>query len=275
MKKRLFATGLIRLVGCHIQSRLSSLDSRWDVLPAASTYNLSNPSSLEGLWPELPDAVSHLAGRPFIPEAFRNSARAFWINLQGTLNLLQALKSRVFFGTFIHVSSGDVDGQMSEDSLPIDEHQSTSPGNPYAVNKLSTKFLCLQWGMTEKWPVMVVRSLNHIGAGQKESGGIASAARQIAKIKQALRAPMLEVGDIDVPHDFLDISDVLAAYLALGGPRRLEYTGTTRMTKSRLIKGMSEQDSHRPSRHQPIRPHYHRSRKSPSKSRIYRSGNQR
>ncbi|SEL65403.1 MULTISPECIES: GDP-mannose 4,6-dehydratase [Pseudomonas] len=215
MKKRLFATGLTGFVGRHIQSRLSKPDSKWDLLPAASTYDLSDPSSLEGLWPELPDAVIHLAGQTFIPEAFRNPARTFQINLQGTLSLLQALKSRGFSGTFIYVSSGDVYGQVSENALPIDEHQPPSPRNPYAVSKLSTEFLCLQWGMTEKWPVMVARSFNHIGAGQKESFVIASAARQISRIKQALQAPILEVGDIDVTRDFLDVSDVVAAYLAL------------------------------------------------------------
>lgn len=215
MKKRLFVTGLTGFVGHHIQSRLTSADSVWELLPVASRYDLSQPQCLEGLWPELPDAVIHLAGQTFVPEAFRDPARTLQVNLLGTLNLLQALKARGFNGTFLYISSGDVYGQVSESVLPIDENQPPCPRNPYAVSKLSAEFLCQQWGLTEGWPVIIARPFNHIGTGQKDSFVIASAARQIARIKQGLQAPRLEVGDIDVTRDFLDVSDVVSAYLAM------------------------------------------------------------
>lgn len=215
MRKRLFATGLSGFVGQHIQSRLKVADSSWDLMPVISPYDLSQPSSLEDLWPELPDAVIHLAGQTHVPEAFNNPARTLQINLLGTLNLLKALKARGFSGNFLYVSSGDIYGQVNESALPIDEHHSPFPRNPYAVSKLSTEFLCLQWGITENWPVMIARSFNHIGTGQKESFAIASAARQIARIKNALQPAKLIVGDIDVTRDFLDVDDVISAYLAL------------------------------------------------------------
>jgi GDP-4-dehydro-6-deoxy-D-mannose reductase len=163
----------------------------------------------------MPDAVIHLAGQTFVPEAFRDPARTLNINLLGTLNLLQALKARGFTGTFLYVSSGDVYGQVSENQLPITELQPPCPRNPYAVSKLSAEFLSLQWGLSEDWPVLVARPFNHIGTGQKDSFVIASAARQINRIKQGLQAPQLEVGDIDVTRDFLDVGDVVSAYLAL------------------------------------------------------------
>lgn len=163
----------------------------------------------------MPDAVIHLAGQTFVPEAFRDPARTFDINLLGTLNLLQALKARGFQGTFLYVSSGDVYGQVSENDLPITEQQAPCPRNPYAVSKLSAEFLSLQWGLSEGWPVLVARPFNHIGSGQKDSFVIASAARQIIRIKQGLQAPQLEVGDIDVSRDFLDVGDVVSAYFAL------------------------------------------------------------
>ena len=150
-----------------------------------------------------------------LPEAFRDPARTLTINLLGTLNLLQALKARGFNRTFLYVSSGDVYGQVTESDLPITEHQPPCPRNPYAVSKLSAEFLSLQWGLSEGWPVVVARPFNHIGTGQKDSFVIASAARQINRIKQGLQAPQLEVGDIDVTRDFLDVGDVVSAYLAL------------------------------------------------------------
>ncbi|WP_236192454.1 GDP-mannose 4,6-dehydratase [Pseudomonas glycinae] len=215
MKKSLFITGLSGFVGQHIQSRLQGEDASWQLLPVASAYDLTNPDSLIDLWPQLPDAVIHLAGQTFVPEAFRDPARTFDINLLGTLNLLQALKARGFKGTFVYVSSGDVYGQVEEIALPITEQQPPCPRNPYAVSKLSAEFLSLQWGLSEGWPVLVARPFNHIGTGQKESFVIASAARQINRIRQGLQAPQLEVGDIDVTRDFLDVGDVVSAYFAL------------------------------------------------------------
>ncbi|MBS4088309.1 GDP-mannose 4,6-dehydratase [Pseudomonas rustica] len=215
MKKRLFVTGLSGFVGQHIQSRLASPDAAWELLPAASRFDLTDPDSLVDLWPQMPDAVIHLAGQTFVPEAFRDPARTFDINLLGTLNLLQALKARGFQGSFLYVSSGDVYGQVRESDLPITEQQAPCPRNPYAVSKLSAEFLSLQWGLSEGWPVLVARPFNHIGSGQKDSFVIASAARQIIRIKQGLQAPQLEVGDIDVSRDFLDVGDVVSAYFAL------------------------------------------------------------
>ncbi|MGE7956486.1 GDP-mannose 4,6-dehydratase [Pseudomonas sp. NPDC089530] len=214
MKKRLFVTGLSGFVGRHLRSRLSAADSGWELLPA-SPFDLTEPQSLQDLWPELPDAVIHLAGQTFVPEAFRDPARTLQVNLLGTLNLLQALKARGFNGTFLYISSGDVYGQVDESALPIDEHQPPCPRNPYAVSKVAAELLCLQWGMSEGWPVMVARPFNHIGTGQLDSFAVASAARQIARIKLGLQAPRLEVGDIDVTRDFLDVADVVNAYLAL------------------------------------------------------------
>ncbi|MHB2250757.1 GDP-mannose 4,6-dehydratase [Pseudomonas fitomaticsae] len=215
MKKSLFVTGLSGFVGQHIQSRLQEDDASWRLLHCDSPYDLTKPDSLTDLWPQLPDAVIHLAGQTFVPEAFRDPARTFDINLLGTLNLLQALKARGFKGTFLYVSSGDVYGQVEESALPITELQPPCPRNPYAVSKLSAEFLSLQWGLSEGWPVLVARPFNHIGTGQKESFVIASAARQISRIKQGLQAPQLEVGDIDVTRDFLDVGDVVSAYFAL------------------------------------------------------------
>ncbi|SEM61770.1 GDP-4-dehydro-6-deoxy-D-mannose reductase [Pseudomonas sp. ok272] len=215
MSKRLFVTGLSGFVGHHIQSRLNTADSAWELSCSTARYDLCDRNSLDGVWPELPDAVIHLAGQTFVPEAFRDPAATLEVNLLGTLNLLQALKARGFCGTFLYVSSGDVYGQVDESCLPIDEQQPPCPRNPYAVSKLSAEYLVLQWGMTEGWPVIVARPFNHIGTGQADSFVIASAAQQICRIQQGLQAPELAVGDIDVTRDFLDVSDVVSAYLAL------------------------------------------------------------
>ncbi len=158
MTQRLFVTGLSGFVGKHLQAYLAAAHTPWALLPVPHRYDLLEPDSLGDLWPELPDAVIHLAGQTYVPEAFRDPARTLQINLLGTLNLLQALKARGFSGTFLYISSGDVYGQVAEAALPIHEELIPHPRNPYAVSKLAAESLCLQWGITEGWRVLGDRS---------------------------------------------------------------------------------------------------------------------
>lgn len=212
--KKLLVTGLSGFVGTHLQSLLAKY-AEWQLL-LTKEYDLLASQSLDDLLAlEVPDAVIHLAGQTFVPEAFRDPQRTLEVNLIGTLNLLQALKRRGFSGTFLYVSSGDVYGQVPEDELPIRECRLPQPRNPYAVSKVAAELLCLQWGYTEPWRIMVARPFNHIGTGQGEAFVIPSMARQLIRVRQGLQPAQLEVGDVDVTRDFLDVRDVLQAYLAL------------------------------------------------------------
>lgn len=213
--KKLLVTGLNGFVGRHLQALLEGAPSSWQLLESPA-HDLLEPASLDAwLQDDCPDAVIHLAGQTFVPEAFRDPAQTIKVNLLGTLNLLQALKRRGFTGTFLYVSSGDVYGQVAEDELPICECRLPQPRNPYAVSKVATELLCLQWGYVEPWRIMVARPFNHIGTGQGEAFVIPSMARQLIRVRQGLQLPRLEVGDVDVTRDFLDVQDVLQAYLAL------------------------------------------------------------
>lgn len=214
--KKLLVTGLNGFVGRHLQALLAAAaDAPWQLVKA-QPYDLLDSASLDAwLQDECPDAVIHLAGQTFVPEAFRDPQRTLQVNLLGTLNLLQALKRRGFCGTFLYVSSGDVYGQVEEANLPISENLAPRPRNPYAVSKVAAELLCQQWSYNEPWRIMVARPFNHIGPGQGEAFVIPSMARQLIRVRQGLQPAQLEVGDVDVTRDFLDVRDVLQAYLAL------------------------------------------------------------
>ncbi|WP_405119603.1 GDP-mannose 4,6-dehydratase [Pseudomonas leptonychotis] len=213
---KLLVTGLNGFVGGHLQALLASMTNEpWQLL-ASKPHDLLDCASLDAwLQDECPDAVIHLAGQTFVPEAFRDPQRTLEVNLLGTLNLLQALKRRGFNGTFLYVSSGDVYGQVAEGDLPVVESLAPRPRNPYAVSKVAAELLCQQWSYSEPWRIIVARPFNHIGPGQGEAFVIPSMARQLVRVRQGLQPAQLEVGDVDVTRDFLDVRDVLQAYLAL------------------------------------------------------------
>ena len=213
---KLLVTGLNGFVGGHLQALLAPMTNEpWKLL-ASKPHDLLDCASLDAwLQDQCPDAVIHLAGQTFVPEAFRDPQRTLEVNLLGTLNLLQALKRRGFSGTFLYVSSGDVYGQVAEGDLPVVESLAPRPRNPYAVSKVAAELLCQQWSYSEPWRIIVARPFNHIGPGQGEAFVIPSMARQLVRVRQGLQPAQLEVGDVDVTRDFLDVRDVLQAYLAL------------------------------------------------------------
>ncbi|SFH79614.1 GDP-4-dehydro-6-deoxy-D-mannose reductase [Collimonas sp. OK307] len=216
--KRLFITGQSGFVGLAFERMRTHLVAAqgWELVPADSPYDLLDPDSLERVLRQArPDAVIHLAGQTFIPEAFRDPAHTLDVNLKGTLNLLQALQRSGFDGTFLYISSGDVYGRVSPEFLPISEQQPARPQNPYAVSKAAAELLCYQWSCNMPWRILVARPFNHIGPGQREDFVISSVARQLARIKLGLQGAGILVGDVDVSRDFLDVEDVISAYLAL------------------------------------------------------------
>jgi GDP-4-dehydro-6-deoxy-D-mannose reductase len=57
-----------------------------------------------------------------------------------------------------------------------------------------------------------VRPFNHTGPGQLPSYVCSGFAKQIVEVELGLRAPVVEVGDLDAERDFCDVRDIVRAY---------------------------------------------------------------
>lgn len=185
-------------------------------LPLDESADLRQPATLQkALGGTRYDSVIHLAAISFVPESIARPHETYEINLHGTINLLEVLKSEGFSGTFLYVSSGDVYGVVPPEALPVDEERAPRPRNPYAAAKVAAEAYCSQASMTSAVRVVVARPFNHIGAGQSERFFLPAMARQIAEIKQGRRPPRIDTGNIDVTRDFSDVRDVVQAYVRL------------------------------------------------------------
>lgn len=216
--RKLLITGEDGFVGSNMLAMERELGPAfgWQRVSAPAAYDLRDQASLDELVAATrPDGVIHLAGISFVPDAFKDPEATLEINLLGTLHLLQALKKGGFAGPFLYVSSGDVYGRLEAADLPVTEKHLPRPGNPYAVSKIAAEALCCQWAQTEDFKLLVARPFNHIGPGQREDFVLSSMARQIVRIRRGLQEPVIQVGDIDVIRDFLDVRDVISAYLHL------------------------------------------------------------
>ncbi len=216
--RKLLVTGEEGFVGRNLRAMEQDIRSvfGWELVPAPAAYDLRDRASLDALAAATrPDGVIHLAGISFVPDAIKDPEAALQINLIGTLHLLQALKKVGFAGSFLYISSGDVYGKLEARDLPVGEDRLPRPANPYAVSKLSAELLCRQWAQVEAFRILVARPFNHVGPGQREEFVLANMARQIVRVRRGLQSPFIQVGDIDVKRDFLDVRDVVSAYLHL------------------------------------------------------------
>lgn len=161
-----------------------------------------------------PTHVVHLAAITNVPQSFKEPVLTWQTNVIGSVNLLQALRNQAPDAFVLFVSSSEVYGASFKQGIALSENSLCQPLNPYAASKLAAEAAFNEY-FRQGQPGVIVRPFNHIGAQQSADFVTASFARQIALIEVGQQEPVLKVGNLDASRDFLDVSDVCAAYLQL------------------------------------------------------------
>lgn len=162
-----------------------------------------------------PDRVFHLAGRTRPSESLRMPREFYLVNVQGTVNLLEALRLKAPEAHCLLVSSGEVYASVSA-PRPVDETCPPAPANPYGSSKLLAEMAGLRYWHDFGLRLVVARPFNHSGPGQSESFVISDFCRQAVLIERTPdQAGVIAVGNLEVARDFLDVRDVVAAYVGL------------------------------------------------------------
>jgi len=230
---KVFVTGADGFIGSHLTEIL--LAQGYNV-KALSYYNsFNNWGWLEGMkHPQLDvvsgdvrdshfcidvtkdvDIIFHLAALIAIPYSYIAPDSYIDTNVKGTLNILESLKNLNRPCRIIYISSADVYGRQSKDSYPLLETIIPNPINPYSASKLAAEIYCRQYASVSKFlDIMVARPFNHIGVGQRKEFVIPNFCQQIIESSKSSN-PEIKVGDISSTRDFLDVRDVVKAYVTL------------------------------------------------------------
>jgi GDP-4-dehydro-6-deoxy-D-mannose reductase len=161
-----------------------------------------------------PDRIVHLAGQSSVHRSWEDPAGTLRANVQGLLNILEAVRRRRLSPRVLVVGSAEEYGQAGPGELPLKEDAPLRPLSPYAVSKVAQGFLALQYALSHGLHVVRTRTFQHTGPGRGESFAESSFARQIVEIEGG-RPPVLTVGNLDAVRDYADVRDVVRAYWAL------------------------------------------------------------
>ena len=225
MQYRILITGSNGFVGTYLRRALAQRfpDARIVGLQEAKPETcwtddihvdlLDGPGLAQAVAASRPDVVVHLAAQSSVGDSHADATRATWpVNVTGTLNLALAVARYAPHATLLFASSAEVYGG-SFSALPATEETPLSPLSAYAKSKVAAERI-LADVLPRHTRLIVARPFNHTGPGQREAFVLPSFAGQIAWVEAGLQDSLL-VGDTDVWRDFLDVRDVVDAYVRL------------------------------------------------------------
>jgi len=174
--------------------------------PHEVTLDVTSPDNCRRVMEKVrPDYLIHLAAISFVQHA---DADAFYrVNVIGTINLLQAMAdARLSPRRVLIASSANVYGNAT--AGVIAESQPPQPVNHYAVSKLAMEFMVKTW--SDRLPIVITRPFNYTGVGQEPHFLVPKIMSHFVQ-----RAPVIELGNLDVERDFSDVRMVAQAYRGL------------------------------------------------------------
>jgi GDP-4-dehydro-6-deoxy-D-mannose reductase len=214
---RVFVTGAIGFVGTWLQRELLTAGHEVVAAPGPDTLDISDCPGLARWFDDShgrPDAVVHLAAMAFAPDARSDPAEAFRVNVAGTIAVFEALRRLEIRPPVLVTGSSEVYGAPRPEDLPLRESSPLSPRHPYAVSKAAQEGVAIEAGVRWGFPVVVVRSFNHSGPGQRPVFVLPALARRVVAARRSASRDIV-AGNVDVKRDIGDVRDFVRAYRLL------------------------------------------------------------
>lgn len=225
--EKVIVTGGAGFIGSHIVDAL--IDEGYEVhvidnMSAGKKEN-TNPKSVlhvvdirdkEKLLPIFKNVkyVFHEAAFPQVQYSIENPVETNAINVEGTLNVLEASRmskaKRVIFA-----SSSAVYGD--QDTLPIAEDMQVNPLSPYGAQKYISEVYMKLYAKIYGLETVCLRYFNVYGPRQSASGAYASVIPKFIEFRQKNKSLSI-TGDGEQTRDFVNIKDIVSAnILAMKG----------------------------------------------------------
>lgn len=165
---------------------------------------------------EKPDVIFHLASQT--KGWFGDMHRLIASNVTSTINLYETIlkiRSKTTYNPkILYVGSSEAYGRTPSPAK-ISENTPLRPVNQYAATKAAMDDISFSYSNNQMLNIIIARPFTHTGPGQSEGFFVPDMASQIAKIEKSKKPQKLYVGDLEAIRDYLDVRDVVRAYVAL------------------------------------------------------------
>ncbi len=222
--KTVLVTGASGFAGSHFIEKYAEyfkILATWNTNPISNTkaltiqLNMLNKEELQQtILRARPDVILHLAGKAKTwGDKLENLMQD---NYQTTKNILDSvieIKEKEitdFNPRIVIITSAEIYGKTINPKS-IDENSPFFPCNDYGLSKVMVDRLAYLYAKTRDLNVVILRTFNHSGPGQKLGFFISDMASQIVKIEKG-EQQNLEVGNLSSIRDVLDVRDVIDAY---------------------------------------------------------------
>ena len=163
-----------------------------------------------------PDYILHLASISSVAQSWLTPLESFVNNTTIFLNLVELVRVSNNKCRILSVGSSEEFGDVAENDLPLTEEHPLKPLSSYAVARVSQEMLSKIYADGFALDIIMTRSFNHIGPGQKDIFVISSFAKQLVQLSKNIESKAtLTTGNLSVIRDFLDVRDVVKAYYLL------------------------------------------------------------
>ena len=153
------------------------------------------------------DYILHQAALPSVPRSVKNPLTSNAVNVDGTLNLLEAARL-ADVKKFVMASSSSVYGESEE--LPKHEKMMPGPLSPYAVTKLTNEYYLKVYWTLYGLPTVALRYFNVFGPNQDPKSEYSAVIPKFITCLLTGKRPVV-FGDGEQSRDFTYIENTVQA----------------------------------------------------------------
>lgn len=150
-----------------------------------------------------PEYVLHLGAFTHVGKSWQRVDECIQANVQGTVNLLQALAHRDY-RRFVYTGTSEIYGDID---VPFHEDARVNPISPYSVAKYAGERYCRMFRQGYEWPIVMLRPFNAYGPWQSPDRVIPEI------IVRALRGEELKMTQGFQTREFNYVEDIAEGFL--------------------------------------------------------------
>lgn len=221
---RVLVTGATGFIGSHLVRRLVADGA--EVHALTSTVSSVFPTRLADLRSQIvlheanltdrgaidvlaervrPRYVFHLGAYTHVGKSWERVDECIQANIQGTVNLLQALDGD--YDRFVYTGTSEIYGDID---VPFREDANVHPISPYSVSKYAGERYCQMFHQAYGWPIVMLRPFNAYGPAQTPDRVIPEI------IVRALRGEPLRMTEGRQTREFNFVEDLADGFVRAG-----------------------------------------------------------